>query len=86
MIVIEVDESTLKKYDTETEMKAYVAGLKYWEQELYTQTKENHNKFSVVIRQCFSSVYGTLYSICELSLRNRMEAEPEYQDMVKSKR
>ena len=78
LIVIEVDENILKKFDTETEMKAYVAGLKCWEQELCTQTKENHNKFSVVIRQRLSSVYGALYSIWELGLLNRIEVEPEY--------
>ena len=31
-------------------------------------------------------MYGTFYSLCELSLRNRLEAEPEYEAMHKSKR
>ena len=29
--VAEVDESILKKFDTEEQMKIYVASLKYWE-------------------------------------------------------
>ena len=38
------------------------------------------------MRQRLSTVYGTLHSICGLSLRNRLETEPEHQEMVKSKR
>ena len=86
LIITEVDEKYLKRFDAEDEMKAYVASLKCWEQELHTQTKENHNKFSVVMRQRLSTVYGTLHSICGLSLRNRLETEPEYLEMVKAKR
>ena len=86
LIVTEVDEGILKKFDTEADMKAYVTSLKYWEQELHTHTKENYNKFSVVICQRLSTVYGVLCSICDIRLRNRMEAEPKYQDMLKTKR
>ena len=50
LIVTEVDNTILQKFDTEAEMKAYIAELKYWQKELYKQTKENYNKFSIVIR------------------------------------
>ena len=51
-----------------------------------TQTKEDYNKFSISICQWLSAVYGILYLLCELSLRNRLEAKPEYEAMCKSKR
>ena len=50
LVVTEVDETVLRKFYTEAEMKAHVAWLKHWEQELHEQTKENRNKFSVMIR------------------------------------
>ena len=86
IVVTEVVESVLIKFDTEVEMKTHVATLKFWEQEQYTLAKENYNKYSMVVRQRLSSVYGTLFPLCEVSLRSRLEAEPECQKMVKTKR
>ena len=86
LIVTKVDESILQNFDKEVEMKAYLAGLKHWEQKLHAQAEENYNEFSIAIRQRFSSVYGNLHSICDLGLRHRLEAEPEHQEMWKTKR
>ena len=86
LIITEVDETLLPKFDTEAEMKAHVAALKYWEQEEYTQAKEDYQKFSRLVRQSLSTVYGTLMSVCDISLRSRLESEPEYQVMVQSNR
>ena len=85
LIVTEVDESILTKFDTLKEETQHLETLNYWEQEVCTQIKENFKNFSIAIRQMLSSMHGTLYSICELSLRNRLEAQPEYQEMAKSK-
>jgi len=56
--------------------------LDFWQQEEYTATKDDYQKFSRVIRTNLSSAYGDLFSICDVTLRNRLEAEPEYMGMV----
>ena len=86
LIVTEVDEKYLKRFETEEEEKTYLTGLKHWEKKLHKQTEENHNKHSVVIHQRLSAVHGALFSICDRGLRNRLEAEAGHQEMVKTKR
>ena len=81
VIVTEVDESLLPKFNTDDEMKAHVQGLKFWEQEQHAQAKEKHNHFRMGVRQRLSTVCGVLYSLCDSSVRNRLEAESDYQIM-----
>ena len=50
VIVTEVDESLLKKFDKEEDQTAYLKGLKYWEKKICEQTEENLSKFTVLIR------------------------------------
>ena len=38
------------------------------------------------MRQNLSTVYRVLFLACEISLRSRLETEPGYQDMIKSRR
>ena len=71
VVVTEIDRKILPRFETEVEMKAHVTGLKYWQQEEYTLAKENHNKFTMAIRQKLSTVYRVLFSIYEVSLRSR---------------
>lgn len=40
----------------------------------------------MVIRQRLNTAHGILHSICNVGLRGRLEAEPEYQQMPKTKR
>ena len=68
VIVTEVDESILKKFDKEEDLNNYLKGLKYWEKKLHEQTEENLNKFTVVIRQKLSALCGNLFSVCDLGL------------------
>ena len=86
IVVSKVDERMLIKFDAEAEMKTHVAKLKFWDQEQCTLVKEIYNKHSMVVRQRLSSVHGTLFSLCEVSLRSCLEAEPECQKMAKTKR
>ena len=85
LVATEVDKKCLKKFDAEEAEKNYLLGLKHWEKKMCKQTEENHNKHSVAIHQRSSAAHGALHSICDLSLRNKLEAEPEYQDIVKDK-
>jgi len=85
IVVTEIDKKTLPKFDAEEEMKAHVAGLKYWEQEECKTAKENHNKITMSIRQKLSTVHALLFSLCEVSLRSRLEVEADCQSMVKDR-
>ena len=50
LIVAEVDESILRKFDTLKDETDRLATLKHWEQEMHAQTKEDFKKFSIAIR------------------------------------
>ena len=86
MVVTEVDESLLPKFKTEAEKDEHLKKLEYWEQEAYLRAKEDCHKYSRTIRKDLSSVHGIVYSLCDISVRNRLEAETEYKDMIKKKR
>ena len=47
--------------------------LECWKQEV---------KFNWLIRKGLATSHGTLFPVCHLSLRIRLEAEPEYQEMI----
>jgi len=86
LVVTEVDESLLPKFVTAEAEKDYLSELKHWEKELYKQAKDDFRKFSWDIRRDLSFVYGILYSLCHVSLRNKLEVDSGYQKMVSTKR
>ena len=61
----------------------HAEALEHWEIELYEHTKDDYNKFSRLIRKELSSVRSMLHRLCHISLRNRLEIEVDYQEMVK---
>ena len=86
LVITEVDEKLILKFKTTAEKKIYLDSLQFWEQELYEQTKDDYTKFSRIIRKDLLSAYSILYSICYVSLHNRLKAEPDYQAMIVSHR
>ena len=74
LVVTEVDETLIPKFDTEDEQKDHISALKFWEKEQYEIAKEDYNKFSRTIRKDLSGVYGILHTLCDVSLSNRLEA------------
>jgi len=86
LMVTEVDMKLLPKFVTEEAMKNHITELKYWEKELYQQTKKDFQEFSWNIRRDLSIVYGILYSLYHTSLHDWLEIDTEYQKMVSKKR
>ena len=82
LVVTEVDSSKLPKFKTKKEKAEYLATLEFWEQEECEETKEDYQKFSRIIRKDLAAVCGILDSMCHISLRSRLEAEPKYQKMI----
>ena len=82
MIVAEVDDKLIPKFKTEEDEKTHVETLEHWETELHEQNKDNHIKSSSLTRKDLSSVHIMLHSLCHISLRNRIEREVDYHDMV----
>ena len=56
VIVTEVDESMLPKFDTEANMKAHVSIIKHRKQYLHTKAMDDHNEFVMVTRQRLPTV------------------------------
>ena len=79
VIVTEVDTSILPIFETKKAMEEHIESLKFWEQEQCSREKENFNKFEVNMRQKLSTVHGVLFSVCEISLRSRLETESRHQ-------
>ena len=86
IIVTEVDEDVIPRFDAETEELKYLGSLKHWEKKLYHSTLEDYGKISRKIRIDLSTVCGILYALSEVSLHSRLEAEPFYQGMAKKTR
>ena len=86
LVVIEMDDSIMPRFDAEEEEKAYVTGLKHWEKKLHNAAWEDYLKFRRVIRQGLSTVHGVICSLCHVSIRNCLEGEVEFQDMIKNKK
>ena len=86
VVVTEVDEDLIPKFDAEDEEKAYLATLKHWEKKLHHSTIEDYTKFSYVIQKDLTTIHGILFKLCDVGLQNRIKAEPEYQAMVKRNR
>ena len=78
-----MDSSKLPRFKTKEEKKEYLDKLEFWEQEEYQETKEDYQKFSHIIRKDLVVVYGILETLCYISLRSWLEAEPEYERMMK---
>ena len=86
IIVTEVDEDLIPKFDEEEDERVHLAGLRYLERKLCHSTLEDYAKFSRIIRKDLATVYGVLHGLCDAGLQNRIEAEPDYQAMVKKSR
>ena len=86
VVVTEVDEDLIPKFETKAEEDTYLAGLKHWQVKQYHATLEDYTKFSRIIWKDLATVQGVLFGLCNVSLQNRIEAEPEYQLMVKRNR
>ena len=82
LVVTEIDKKILKKFKTKEEHENHMKTLNFWQQEEYLAAKGDYQKISRVIRTNLSSAYGDLFSLCDVTLRNRLEAEPDYQEMV----
>ena len=55
LVVTEIDDSVLPKFETEEDMKEHTVKLNCWEHECHTQAKCNCNKLSMVALQRLSS-------------------------------
>jgi len=86
LIVTEVDEELLPKFNTADAEKKYLDSLAYWQQEEYKAAKEDYRKFSFDIRRDLSMVYETMYSMCHESVRGRLVADVDYHLMVSKRR
>ena len=78
LVVTEIDKTILKKFKTKEEQTKCLESLDFWQQEEHATTKDDCQKFSRVIRTHLLSAYGDLFTLCDVTLRNRLEAEPEY--------
>ena len=75
LVVTEVDENILPKFDTKEADDDCIARLKFWEKTLHEDAKDGFRKFSWDIRRDLSLVHGTFHSTCHASLRNRLEVD-----------
>ena len=60
--------------------------LEHWQQELYEETKADYVKYSRIVRKDLSTAYGVLFSIIDVSLRNKVEVELKHKTMVEKNR
>ena len=86
IVITEVDEDLLPKFKTPEDKQNHLDGLEFWEQELCEQTKADYVKCSRIVRKDLSTAHGILFSIVDVSLRNKVEVESECTQMVEKKR
>ena len=70
-VVTEVDEDAIPRFDASEETE-YLGGLKHWEKKQHHSALEDYAKISLKIRMYFSTIYGILYGLSEVSLQSRM--------------
>ena len=63
-----------------------MAELEVWEQENYQSYKDYYKNLSRSIRRDLSAVYGVLHSLCNFTLKNRLEEEADYRAIVLKQR
>ena len=80
-----MDRSTLPMHVMEEAEKTHVEKLNRWEKKVYKQAEDDYFKFRRIKRQNFAMSYGILLGLCEDSLKSRLGAEIEFQNMVRNK-
>ena len=79
---LEVEETPLSNFDTESQQKNYVDALNFWEKEENEIVKEDFSKLSRTIRNEPSGFHRFLHSSCDASRRKRLEIEGDHDIIV----
>ena len=84
-MIIEVHQSVFPMHTPEEAEETHVESLNHWEKKACKQAEDDYFKFSRITRLNLETSYGVLPSRCDDSLKSRLGAEVDFQNMIRNK-